>query len=194
MFAEEPEWRSDADEVRLCESCREKPASVHVTRVEDEEIAQVFLCRECAEEAASEAEGPAIVLAMPPEFVENFAGVLDGEERGEEEEEEESSLEDFLSCGTCGTTLRDLKEMNLLGCASCYEVFGEYLAEPSEDEGGEVSLVFTGKIPAGGPEESRLRKEILRLRRMLDELVESERFEEAASVRDKLYELVEGRT
>jgi len=189
LFAEESGWFGDAGEVRFCESCRERPASVHVTRVGEEDIAQVFLCRECAEKAANEAEGPAIVLAMPAEFVESFAGILDTEE-----DEEESQLDEYLLCVTCGTTLRDLKTSNRLGCASCYQVFEEYLEENLEDEEEERDLVlFAGKIPAGGPEESRVRKEILRLRRMLDELVDTERFEEAASVRDRLSELVEGR-
>jgi protein arginine kinase activator len=90
-------------------------------------------------------------------------------------------------CEVCGTTLTDLKESGLVGCPECYKVFAEYLdrllaagAEPAE---------HLGKIPRRGPETDTLRHEILRLRRMLRELVDCERFEEAAGVRDRLTEL-----
>ncbi len=92
-------------------------------------------------------------------------------------------------CAVCGTTLTDVKESGLVGCSDCYKVFAEYLenllvagAEPVE---------HLGKIPRRGPETDSLRHEILRLQRMLRELVECERFEEAAGVRDRLTELGE---
>ena len=75
----------------------------------------------------------------------------------------------------------------MVGCADCYQVFAEHLqasvqadAEPTE---------HVGKIPHRGPESDTLRHEMMRLQRMLRELVQCERFEEAAGVRDRLTEL-----
>ena len=90
-------------------------------------------------------------------------------------------------CGVCGTTLSDLKESGMVGCANCYRVFAEHLeatvrpqAEPTE---------HLGKVPLRGPESDTLQHEMMRLERMLRELVAHERFEEAAGVRDRLAEL-----
>ena len=55
--------------------------------------------------------------------------------------------------------------------------------------GGAEPAEHLGKIPRSGPETDTLRHEILRLQRMLRELVDCERFEEAAGVRDRLAEL-----
>ncbi len=44
-------------------------------------------------------------------------------------------------------------------------------------------------MPLRGPETDTLRHETMRLERMLRELVEHERYEEAAGVRDRLTEL-----
>jgi len=75
----------------------------------------------------------------------------------------------------------------MVGCISCYQVFAEHL-EASLD--GDMDPVeHLGKMPVHGPESDALGREILRLRRMLRELVDCERFEEAASVRDRLTQL-----
>ena len=79
----------------------------------------------------------------------------------------------------------------MVGCAHCYQAFSgplrESLEETAEGEAHE------GKVPSRrlGDPKVGLERELLRLRRMLDELVESERFEEAAGVRDRLAELGE---
>ncbi len=87
----------------------------------------------------------------------------------------------------CGTTLTDLKESGLVGCVDCYRVFAEYLEATVRREAEPVEHL--GKMPQRGPETDTLRHEMLRLQRMLRELVACERFEEAAGVRDRLTEL-----
>ena len=56
-------------------------------------------------------------------------------------------------------------------------------------QGDAEPVEHLGKMPRRGPESDTLRHEIMRLQRMLRELVECERFEEAAGVRDRLTEL-----
>ena len=125
----------------------------------------------------------ALVLAVP--------SILRKVGKGGEAEEavaptpQSESKEHF--CEVCGTTITDLKESGLVGCSNCYKVFADYL-ESLLAEGTEP-VEHLGKIPRRGPETDNLRHEILRLQRMLRELVECERFEEAAGVRDRLTEL-----
>ena len=75
----------------------------------------------------------------------------------------------------------------MVGCSTCYEVFAGHLQSTLRNE--EEPTEHLGKMPHRGPESDALRHEIMRLQRMLRELVECERFEEAAGVRDRLSEL-----
>jgi protein arginine kinase activator len=184
VFAEEPpDWNFELGASVICERCGEEPASVHLLRVVDGAVSHTHLCPGCAEGLAEECEGLALVLAVP--------SVLrhPGKSGAGEEVVPSPQAADFkeLFCGVCGTTLADLKESGLVGCAKCYEVFAEYL-ETSLQNGVEP-VEHLGKIPHRGPETDTLRHEIMRLQRMLGELVACERFEEAAGVRDRLAEL-----
>ena len=75
----------------------------------------------------------------------------------------------------------------MVGCSVCYQVFAEYLHTVVQGD-AELSA-HLGKVPRRGSESDIARREVMRLQRMLRELVDCERFEEAASVRDKLSEL-----
>jgi protein arginine kinase activator len=78
----------------------------------------------------------------------------------------------------------------MVGCSVCYQVFSEYLC--SVVQGDAELSAHLGKVPQQGSEGDVVRREVMRLQRMLRELVDHERYEEAASVRDRLAEL--GRT
>jgi protein arginine kinase activator len=131
---------------------------------------------------AGHTEGMALILAVP--------SVLS--HSGQSKEKNEASpprlnKADTQVCTVCGTTLADVKESGLVGCSVCYQVFADYLRALVP---GEAELpAHLGKIPRNGSESDKLRREVMRLQRMLRELVDCERFEEAASVRDKLAEL-----
>ena len=82
-----------------------------------------------------------------------------------------------------------IEESGMVGCPNCYQVFADDLQKALE--GGAKPAEHMGKVPRRGPENDALRHEMMRLERMLRELVECERFEEAAGVRDRLTELGE---
>ena len=183
MFAEEPpSWSFDLGAAVTCERCGEEPASIHLLRVVDGQVAHTHLCPSCAEGATDETEGMALVLAVPSVLRQLGKGSIPDEAATSPEVEQGEHF-----CDVCGTTLTDLKESGLVGCSNCYTVFGEHLEGLLA--GGSEPVEHLGKIPRRGPETDTLRHEILRLQRMLRELVEHERFEEAAGVRDRLTEL-----
>ncbi len=186
MFAEEPpDWSFEVGSSVTCERCGEEPASVHLLRVVDGVVSHTHLCPECAEGIAEETDGLALVLAVPSvlrNLGKSTPPVDDEAPMGPSAD----NIHDKF-CGVCGTTSSDIKESGLVGCAKCYEVFADYL-EASLQNGPEP-VEHLGKIPHRGPESDTLRHEILRLQRMLRELVAHERFEEAAGVRDRLTEL-----
>jgi protein arginine kinase activator len=185
VFAEEsPDWNLDLGGSADCELCGEEPATMHLLRVVDGTVSHTHLCAHCAEGVADQTEGLALVLAVP--------SVLRSLRKKASDEEQETSgstggSHEESFCGVCGTTLSDLKESGMAGCANCYRVFADHLeatvrhqAEPTE---------HLGKVPLRGPESDTLKHEMMRLERMLRELVAHERFEEAAGVRDRLAEL-----
>jgi protein arginine kinase activator len=184
VFAEEPpSWSFDLGASVTCEGCGEEPASVHLLRVENGQVTHTHLCPTCAEGLAEEAEGMALVLAVPS-VLRQMGRAVPSDESATPAPPADGK-EHY--CEVCGTTLTDLKESGLVGCSNCYKVFTEHLE--SLLAGGAEPVEHLGKIPRRGPETDNLRHEILRLQRMLRELVECERFEEAAGVRDRLTEL-----
>lgn len=177
MFSEGSEWQPGAGGM-VCDSCGEEPASVHVVKIEAGSVTHSHLCQECAQDMTAQSEGAALVFALP--------GALAGSLLGEAEESSGHRLgRQSLVCGSCGTSLIDLSQTGLLGCAACYEVFAEHLKGMGTDPAGG----HLGKIPTRAPAGAVALREVLRLKRMLDELVETERFEEAVAVRDRLAEL-----
>ena len=185
MFAEEsPDWHLDLGGSADCELCGEEPATMHLLRVVDGTVSHTHLCAHCAEGVAEQTEGLALVLAVP--------SVLRGLSKKSSGAQEEaagpaSADREESFCGVCGTTLSDLKESGMVGCPDCYRVFAEYLETTVRREAEPVEHL--GKVPVRGPESDSLRHEMMRLERMLRELVSHERFEEAAGVRDRLAEL-----
>lgn len=183
MFADDtPAFNIDNDPSAICEMCGEEGAVIHLLRVQDGAVTHTHLCHTCAETMAGETEGVALVLAVPAALRqiaravprEQSAGVAGGSE-------------DSRVCTVCGTTLSDIKETGTVGCPVCYQVFSEYLWTAVHEETETVEHL--GKVPRGGSPADSLRHEMTRLKRMLRELVETERFEEAASVRDRLADL-----
>lgn len=182
MFADESsDWNLDVGGSVTCEVCGEQPAAIHLLRVVDGAVSHTHLCPACADDMAEQTEGLALVLAVP--------SALRGLGKVPAPQENVSALshEEDLFCGVCGTTLTDFRESGLLGCTNCYQVFAEELERLSAQ--GVEPVEHLGKMPRRGPETDNLRHEMMRLERMLRELVACERFEEAAGVRDRLAEL-----
>lgn len=185
MFAEEsPDWNLDLSGSVDCELCGEEPATMHLLRVVDGKVSHTHLCPRCAEGVAEQTEGLALVLAVPSVLRSLGKSVAEPQPADEPPAARQERV-----CGVCGTTLSDLKESGMVGCAECYQVFAELLRAMVKPDPAAVEHM--GKIPLRGPESDSLRHEMMRLERMLRELVEHERYEEAAGVRDRLAELGE---
>jgi protein arginine kinase activator len=179
---ESPDFAIDSEGSAPCEMCGEEGAAIHLLRVQDGKITHARLCHACAEILARQTEGMSLVLAVP-----TVLQRLGGGRRRERDGKTRSATDESRLCTVCGTTLADVKQTGTMGCPVCYQVFAEHLWAAMNDDDKPVEHL--GKIPRvdAGPES--LRHELTRLRRMLRELVETERFEEAASVRDRLADL-----
>ena len=181
MFVgDSPDWHLNFDDSDICEECEEAPAVVHLVRVEDGAVTHVHLCQSCAEELAEQTAGMALVLSITTSYPGKMQKKRDAFSK-------RSFNPDTQICTVCGTTLADIQVTGKVGCSICYQVFADHLRNTLQ---GDMEMsTHLGKVPHKGSEKDGLRMEVMRLRNMLRELVDHERFEEAASVRDRLTEL-----
>jgi protein arginine kinase activator len=155
----------------ICESCKERNATVHLTQVVDGAVKKVHLCEECALKTGMNIHAPVSIsdillglgLANPPEG--------GGVER---------------TCPRCGMSRADFKKTGRFGCPECYEAFAEELPPLiSNMHRGEQHI---GKVPASESVRVVATTELNALQKELNKAVAEERFEDAARCRDRILE------
>lgn len=163
----------------LCERCNAREATVHKTKIVNGVKEEIHLCEECAKESE--------IFNFEDNFsIHSFlSGLLDGNIAPN------ITIADSQDkkCPQCGATYNDFKRSGKLGCSVCYSTFGSMLAPLIKRIQG--NNIHAGKIPKKSGASIRLRKKIKDLKNHLQELIETEEFEEAARVRDEIKKLEE---
>ncbi len=158
----------------LCQDCKKKEATVHLTQIINNKKIELNLCRECAEKRGfhSPLEGASFPLA---EFL---ASILDQSLKKVPTRLKESK------CSVCKIGYSDFVKAGRLGCGNCYKVFREELKDLLRKIHG--SDQHRGKAPAALEDVMKPIKDQRRLQEQLRKAVESEDFEKAAKLRDKI--------
>lgn len=151
----------------LCQRCKKQQATIHLTEILQNEKRERHLCEDCARE-----EGVAIKAQV------NLQDILSGML----EAHQEAGKEAGLTCPDCGITYAEFRNQGRLGCPHDYEVFAAPLQEVLEKVHGATQHV--GKLPHRAGADSFAQRELMQLRRQLQEAIESEHYEEAARLRD----------
>ena len=164
----------------LCQECKNLKAVVHLTKIINGVKTEIHLCQECANNKGE------FDLAVEPNFSLHhlFAGLLDLE--GLEPAVNPPTVTK-VQCEGCGLTYDQFSQIGRLGCAKCYEQFGEKLSLLLKRIHG--STQHTGKVPERSGSLIKVKKEIEKLRSALQQKIMNEEFEEAAVLRDKIREL-----
>lgn len=165
----------------FCDECRERPASVHITKIVNGEKTQVRLCKDCAAKYQQQ-----LGFGITPDFSFHkfLAGILDSDSF---EGPIGTGYRKKLECEQCGLSYSQFRDTGRLGCDKCYETFSEKLDPVLRRIHG--SIRHTGKVPKRAGGSLRIKQEIQRLRNELQELVSKEEFEKAAQVRDTIRDL-----
>ena len=160
--------------MKPCSACGQAEGVVDLTHIEGGEVKTIHLCAKCA--ADKGIQTPAAVAETP------LGGLLAA--LGTTAATPAASTAE-PACGTCGATLRDFREGGRVGCADCYEAFGEPLRELVRRLHG--SAHHTGKAyrPPGAPSIEPA-ETIPELKERLRRAIEREQFEVAAQLRDRL--------
>jgi len=165
----------------LCDDCKEREAEVHLTAVEAEEIRSVHLCSSCAA----------------------IRGV--STDTGELHPGDTPPLADFLAqlgsvgsrppvtavtepCPFCGISAADFRRTGRVGCSQCYVHFEAQLRgllrriHGSSQHAGKLYLSEASDLT------DRL-GQLSSMRRRMKRAIETEDFETAAELRDRIHEL-----
>lgn len=153
-----------------CDIC-DKPATVHLTQIINNQIHKIDLCEACAEQKGiTDPSGYSLAdLLVKPEALSEGPSV------------------GAVVCPECGCTQRDFKKTGRLGCSECYVTFAGLVnpALTSMHKGD----THRGKIPQRALARKTYMDRLGSLEEDLKEAVESERYEDAAQVRDEIIEL-----
>jgi protein arginine kinase activator len=125
----------------------------------------VHYCEECGKKLSSE-DGVC--------FDDNLDNLLDGLLKTRNREVIAESAD---ACEFCGTTLKEIRRNNNLGCPNCYELFSDIIKSLSNNPYNDYkkTTVHSDTLPG-----------IHLLRKELEDAVRQEDFEKAASIRDKI--------
>lgn len=152
-----------------CDVCEAKTATVFLTQIVKGDMQKINLCEACAKEKG---------VTDPTGF--QLADMLMGFGQGARVE----STPREKACPACGMTQSTFRKTGRLGCAACYQVFGEGMEGLLKAM--HKGTRHTGKIPA---RINRLLEEedrLAQLRASLDAAVASEAYEDAARLKNEI--------
>jgi protein arginine kinase activator len=159
--------------MQQCQRCP-KQATLHITEVLGEDrYEEVHLCESCAKKYLYE-----------PQQKKQSANA--GEAEVVEAEDESSA---GTHCPECGISFLEFRNNGRFGCSHDYEAFKADLLPLMESVHGESR--HTGKTPRRVPRTQTMQAELNQLRQRLQALVNEEKYEEAARVRDRIKQLEE---
>lgn len=162
-----------------CNACGEREGVVSLTQIVEGDVRTVSLCAQCAADKGIETG-----LGLSETPLGGFLAALG--ESADPDAPLASALE--AGCPSCGATLRDFRETGRVGCAECYRAFDAPLRELLRRLHGSThhtGMRYSGTdLPSvtAPPEAAR------ELREQLRRAIESEQFELAAELRDRLRE------
>lgn len=159
-----------------CDHCGQRPAAIHLTQIVSNSVTTVHLCEQCAAEKGVQT-GATVAKFPLSDFLASMgkgaAGALPAAAESE-------------PCDFCGASLKDFRDTGRLGCPHCYATFETHLRDLLRRLHG--SSQHVGKVylaPSQGSEDDE-RRRLTELRNQLRRAVESENFELAAELRDRI--------
>lgn len=161
----------------LCQNCQKRVANVHFTQITNAKKTEMYLCDQCAREKGQSGIGPPMNIS---DFLSGFMNYGNSEAHTIQEPAEEC-------CEICGMSFEDFKKTGKMGCSNCYHIYGDRLKPIMKRLHGNTE--HTGKVPSRLSGEVSQTKELDSLKASLAKAVQSEEYEKAAELRDKIREL-----
>lgn len=162
----------------MCDECGERPAEIQLTTIEESEMKTRHLCSVCASE-----RGVSVTASAKAPLVDFLAQLG-------RTEAQETAREPTTACPYCGTTAADFRRTGRLGCAECWSHFDGRLRGLIRRLQGSAQHVGKLYVHSGSELGDRL-AQLAGMRRRLQRSIETEDFETAAELRDRIRDLEE---
>ena len=167
----------------LCPECGQRPATLHFTKIINGKKSEYHLCEVCAQEKEEYLPGQDSGFS----FHQLLSGLLNFDFDTGSPNSSSVVQPQTLRCQSCGMTYKQFSKLGRFGCSDCYDTFREYLDPIFRKMHGHT--IHRGKIPSRTQGELKIRRELETLKQELERLIQTEEFEKAAEVRDKIRDL-----
>lgn len=161
----------------ICDDCKKRPASVHITQITNNQKVDKHLCHQCAQKHGE------MSFTMNTDFsVHDFLKNMFSHSFADTIQAKQAT-----ACSKCGMTYQDFSRSGKIGCTSCYETFGSRLEPLLRRIHG--ATAHTGKLPKRTGGKLELKQRMKKLRSELERHITNEEYEQAAKVRDQIRDL-----
>lgn len=157
----------------LCQLCKQREATVHFTRIVNQQKVEMYVCKQCARENN--------------EIKLNIHNLLSGIMGFEPDKGVHDTPTVTIKCEACGMTSEEFNKTGMLGCTQCYNAFGESIHTMLKRIHGNVK--HHGKVPSNMTVKIQEEKNLLQLKEELEQCIQDENYEQAAVIRDKIKKL-----
>jgi protein arginine kinase activator len=157
----------------ICQKCKKAVATNHLTEIEQGQKREIHLCDACAQK-----EGMIAPFSIG-QMISDISGVTESDLAPSEG----TGIENVV-CEQCGISYREFRTAGRLGCGHDYDAFREGLVPLLERLHGATQHV--GKVPSQMGASMAREKELIDLRRELQGVIQSEDYERAAELRDRI--------
>jgi protein arginine kinase activator len=164
-----------------CDLCHEREAVVHLTQIVNEQVTTQHLCEKCAAEKG--VESPGSVEQNP------FAKLVAASMGKPAPDLTLTGTAPRGACPRCGATLQDFRQSGRLGCAHCWRAFEGPLRDLLRRLHGSTVHMgerYTERSGVQAPSNGDSGVAQADLREQLRLAIETENFELAAELRDRL--------
>jgi len=156
----------------LCDNCGERDAAVHLTTIVNNEVRQQHLCEKCAAE-----RGVETTVSVPKHPLGDFLHAV--------QQQLATPSAESGRCTFCGATMSDFRATGRWGCARCYTTFEVSMRELLRRVHGNSRHAGQSYQPPQ-PELDERATILGELKERLRRAIESEQFELAADLRDRI--------
>jgi protein arginine kinase activator len=161
-----------------CQRCGSRPAAFHQTVIVNGQKQESHLCENCAAQGSTSGLPNLSIQQLLASFLGQGANPFAGSTPVRQAEP---------TCSHCGMTYSQFAETGRLGCSRCYEELEQHLAPLIKRIHG--AETHHGKAPKRMGGMVRMQRELSSARLALQQAISTEKFEEAARLRDRIREL-----
>ena len=158
----------------VCDLCKQRQATVHLTEIVNDQMTELHLCEECANQKGAQVESQFGLSDL-------LAGLADFGKTSEVDEEVSSK-----ACANCGMSYNDFRKVGRLGCEECYTTFKRSLATLLKRIHGSPHHLGKSPMRQASSKLSQTKHDLAELKRRLERAIEMEEFEDAVHLRDQI--------